>query len=104
MTVSPTARFWGTQILITWIGLKMILTPRLPGVPRPMSVSQLTVICVNMHDIVWASRYLVRATLPFLVLALPLCQGCCRCFAVLQIDRQPIVHAANMDCAPKRWA
>ena len=43
---------------ITWIGLQMILGYSGVG-PRPMTVSQLTVICVNMHDIVWATRYLI---------------------------------------------
>jgi ABC-type multidrug transport system fused ATPase/permease subunit len=49
--------FWGTQILITWVGLRMILGAG--AGPRPMTASQLTVICVNMHDIVWATRYII---------------------------------------------
>ena len=109
--------FWGSQILITWVGLQMILTAPAAavGVRPPMTVSQvkhtvscvyacvttlaslrrivpaftnliddccpttgllllllllcawfipcgggqLTVICVNMHDICWATRYII---------------------------------------------
>ena len=50
------AGFWGTQILVTFMGLRMIIMPA-AGV-RTMSVSELVVICVNLHDIMWATRYM----------------------------------------------
>ena len=44
--------FWGTQLLVTYIGLRMIL------IHNSLTTSQLLICAINMHDIMWATRYI----------------------------------------------
>ena len=50
------AGFWGTQILVTYMGLREIIYP-IPGM-RPVSVADLVTVGVALHDIMWNMRYL----------------------------------------------
>ena len=42
--------FWGTQLLVTYLGLRMIL------IHNSLTTSQLLICAINMHDIMWATR------------------------------------------------
>ena len=50
------AGFWGTQILVTYMGLREIIYP-IPGMRR-VQVPDLVTVGIALHDIMWNMRYL----------------------------------------------
>ena len=50
------AGFWGTQIIVTYMGLREIIYP-IPGM-RVVTVPDLVTVGIALHDIMWNMRYL----------------------------------------------